>query len=117
MRHVVDEHDSPDQIPLSEAVLLVLVSLAEGPRHGYAILKDIQNLSNNRVKLSTGTLYGALRRLLEDCWIERFEEEQASRGRHAYRLTSTGRRVLSAEVTRLKGLARVATIRLSEGNA
>ena len=50
---------------LSEPVLLVLLSLAEQPRHGYSILKDVESMSDGRVLLSTGTLYGALQRLLE----------------------------------------------------
>src|SRR5208283_1181978 len=99
--------------PLSEAVLLILLSLAEQPRHGYSILKDVEEMSDGRVTLSTGTLYGALRRLLEDGWIERFEEENSSRGRQAYRLTPAGRRNLQAEASRLKHLARVATLRVA----
>ena len=46
---------------VTEPVLLILTSLADQPRHGYALMKDIQTLSNGRVRLSTGTLYGALR--------------------------------------------------------
>src|SRR5438093_4946802 len=72
---------------ITEPVLLILLSLAEQPRHGYAILQDAERMSQGRVQLSTGTLYGALRRLLEDQWIERFEEKDSSRGRQAYRLT------------------------------
>jgi hypothetical protein len=50
-------------LPVTEPVLLVLLSLAEQPRHGYSILKDVERMSCGRVMLSTGTLYGALRRL------------------------------------------------------
>jgi DNA-binding PadR family transcriptional regulator len=64
------------------------------------------------VVLSTGTLYGALRRLLGHGWIERFEEEESSRDRHAYRLTADGRRFLHAEVARMKGLTHLAAIRM-----
>jgi len=67
---------SPGAAPLSEPVLLILLSLAEQPRHGYSILKDVEEISQGRVALSTGTLYGALRRLLDDRWIERFEEQE-----------------------------------------
>jgi DNA-binding PadR family transcriptional regulator len=63
---------------LTEPVLLILLSLAEQPRHGYSILKDVEEMSDGRVTLSTGTLYGALRRLLDDGWIQRFEEEDSS---------------------------------------
>ena len=61
-------------LPVTEPVLLILLSLAEQPRHGYSILKDVQEMSNGQVTLSTGTLYGALRRLLQDGWIERFRD-------------------------------------------
>jgi DNA-binding PadR family transcriptional regulator len=100
-----------ERLPLSEPVLLILLSLAGQPRHGYSILKDVETMSDGRVVLSTGTLYGALRRLLEDRWIERFEEEASSRGRQAYRLTSQGRRNLQAEVNRMKQLTRLAGLR------
>jgi DNA-binding PadR family transcriptional regulator len=102
-----------ESLPLTEPVLLILMSLAGEPRHGYSILKDIQRMSDGRVILSTGTLYGALRRLLDDEWIERFEEVESSRGRQAYRLTSHGRRNLQLEVDRMKHLTRLATLRVA----
>ncbi|HEX2663394.1 MAG TPA: helix-turn-helix transcriptional regulator [Candidatus Acidoferrum sp.] len=98
---------------LSEPVLLILLSLAEQPRHGYAILQDAERISNGRVRLSTGTLYGALGRLLEDKWIERFKEQDRSRGRQAYRLTDEGRRNLQIEVSRLRHLARLGALRVA----
>ena len=103
--------------PLTEPVLLILLSLAEEPRHGYAILKDVEEMSNGRVKLSTGTLYGALCRLLEDGWIERFKEQDASRGRQAYCLSRAGRRNLQVEVSRLKQLSRLASLRVARKEA
>lgn len=99
--------------PLSEPVLLILLSLADQPRHGYSILKDVEQMSVGRVVLSTGTLYGALRRLLDDEWIERLEEEDTPRGRQAYRLTSRGRRNLQLEVSRIKHLTRLASLRVA----
>lgn len=102
-----------ESLPLSEPVLLILLSLAGQPQHGYAILKDVERMSSGRVILSTGTLYGALRRLLEDDWIERFEEEETSRGRQAYRLTSQGHSNLQAEIDRMKNLTRLATLRVA----
>ncbi|HYL82614.1 MAG TPA: helix-turn-helix transcriptional regulator [Candidatus Angelobacter sp.] len=102
---------------ISEPVLLILLSLAERPRHGYAILQDTERMSGGRVRVSTGTLYGALRRLLEDKWIERFAEKDNSRGKQAYRLTPAGRRNLQAEVSRLKQLARVAAVRMAAKEA
>ena len=102
-----------ESLPMSEPVLLILLSLAGQPRHGYAILQDTEKMSGGRVRLSTGTLYGALRRLLEDGWIERFQEEDNSRGKQAYRLSPLGRRNLQREVSRLKHLTRVAGLRVA----
>lgn len=107
-----------DQGPLTEATLLILFSLAPGPQHGYAILKDVAAFSDNRVRLSTGTLYGALNRLLEQGWIERVDDEESAatkRPRKAYQLTGTGRAVLNGEVTRLKRLVALAQLRQLEG--
>jgi DNA-binding PadR family transcriptional regulator len=108
---------APDSKPLSEPVLLILLSLADTPRHGYALLKDIETLSRGRVRLSTGTLYGALRRLLEDRWIERFAQEDTSREKQAYRLTSAGRAQLECELDRMKQLTRAAGARLKAREA
>jgi len=102
-----------EQLPLTEPVLMVLLSLAEQPRHGYSIIKDIEQMSEGRVMLSTGTLYGALQRLLERGWIERFEEEEASRDRRAYRLTALGRRNLKQEFERMRSLTRLGSLRIS----
>jgi DNA-binding PadR family transcriptional regulator len=117
MRHIVDRHDAKENKPLTEPVFLILTSLAGQPRHGYALLQDIQSLSNERVILSTGTLYGALRRLLEDGLIERFEQEDRSREKQAYRLTLQGLQLLQAEVERMRQLTRVATARMKESEA
>jgi|SRR5579871_1432687 len=103
MRHVT---------PLSEPVLLILLSLADRPRHGYALLKEIEELSRGRVRLSTGTLYGALRRLREDRWIAPFEQPDTSRDKQAYMLTAEGRKQMEGELERMKELTRAASLRL-----
>jgi len=102
---------------MTEPVLLILTSLADQPRHGYALLKDIESLSGGRVRMSTGTLFGALPRLLEDGWIERFELEDTSRQKQAYRLTAFGRRQLQQELDRMKQLTRAGFARLRAGEA
>jgi DNA-binding PadR family transcriptional regulator len=113
MRHVVEQPDAEQAAgPLTEPVLLILTSLVDQPRHGYALIKDIEVLSGGRVRLSTGTLYGALRRLLEGGWIERFKQEDKSRDKQAYRLTSAGRTQLDLELDRMKQLTRAAAARL-----
>ena len=111
MRHGEEQTDQSSR-PLTEPVLLILLSLADKPRHGYALMKDIETLSAGRVRMTTGTLYGALRRLLEDAWIERFDQEDTSRENQAYRLTSVGRRQMAAELDRMKQLTRAAAARL-----
>ena len=116
MRHVVTQ-DDPETKPLTEPVLLILTSLAAHPRHGYALIKDIQLLSGGRVRMSTGTLFGALRRLLEDGWIERFEQEDTSRQKQAYRLTAAGRRQLQVELKRMQELTRAGFARLKAAEA
>ena len=102
-----------ETLPLTEPVLLILLSLAGQAQHGYSILKDVEQMSGGRVVLSTGTLYGALRRLLDEDWIERLEEKDTPRGRQTYRLTSTGRRNLQLEVSRLKHITRLASLRVA----
>jgi DNA-binding PadR family transcriptional regulator len=106
-----------ESLVLTEPVLLVLLSLAEQPRHGYSILKDVERMSSRRVVLSTGTLYGALRRLLGRGWIERFEEDDSPRDRRAYRLTSRGRRYLQVEVERMRHLTKLASLRIERKEA
>lgn len=108
-----------DYLPLQEATTLILLCLAEGPRHGYAILKEVEALSQGRVLFSTGTLYGALARLLDQGLVERVEEAEAATGRprKSYRLTSLGRGVLAAETQRLEALTHMARIRLAGGAA
>lgn len=106
-----------ETLPLTEPVLLILLSLAEEPRHGYSILKDVEQMSDGRVCLSTGTLYGALRRLLEDDWIQRVDQKDTSRGKQAYRLTARGRRNLQFEVDRMKQLTRLASLRVAAKEA
>jgi DNA-binding PadR family transcriptional regulator len=111
MRHVARNVEGEFK-PLSTPVLLILTSLADHPRHGYALIQDIEQLSRGRVRMSTGTLFGALRRLLEDGWIERFEQEDTSRQKQAYRLTGAGRRQLELELDRMKQLTRAGLARL-----
>jgi DNA-binding PadR family transcriptional regulator len=117
MRHVDTRRDAEAPKALTEPVLLILISLADQPRHGYALMKDIESLSDGRVRLSTGTLYGALRRMLEELWIERFAQDDTSREKQAYRLTEAGRRQLVQELDRMKQLTHAASFRLRHSEA
>lgn len=110
---------SEAHLPLQEATFFILLSLAPGPAHGYAIMQEVSALSDGRVRLSTGTLYGALKRMLDQDWIERFDEPGAAQGgreRKAYRLTDLGRRLLEAETARMRSLVAAAR-RRSAGTA
>ena len=108
-------------LPLTESTFYILLSLSSEPRHGYRIMKDVEGLSDERITLSTGTLYGALRRLLERGWIERITEDHKGklnegRNRKSYALTQYGRQVLDAEVHRLRKLVRLAGLRQAESS-
>jgi DNA-binding PadR family transcriptional regulator len=105
------------QLPLREPTFYILLSLSPGPKHGYAILKEAEKLSEGCVKLSTGTLYGAIKRLLDRGWIRRVDDplpNGTERERKAYQLTELGRQVLNAEIARLEKLISVAQIQTAE---
>jgi PadR family transcriptional regulator, regulatory protein PadR len=105
--------------PLSESTFYILISLAPGKKHGYAILKDVTALSEGSVTLSISTLYTALGRLLDQGVIERVDsdpdESPQHKPRKEYILTEHGRQVLAADTQRMKSLLRVAHLRLGEG--
>jgi DNA-binding PadR family transcriptional regulator len=108
---------TPNALPLTETTLLILLSLSPGPKHGYAIMKEVETLSDGRVRLSTGTLYGALKRLLdEDCIVRADDPEPngSDRERKVYTLTDNGQHILRAEVDRLRKLVSVASLRVVE---
>ena len=112
--------DPISYLPLTEPSFYILLSLAPGKKHGYAILKDVKELSRERVNLSTSTLYTAVGRLLDQELIERLSDE--SNGgpglpRKSYALTDLGRRVLEAETVRLQGMVREALPRLRQEDA
>jgi len=104
----MDTTNSSDISPLSETTLYILVSLTHGPLHGYAIAKEVQAMSENRVILSVSTLYTTLKRLLEDGWIERVGEDpqpdEGGRPRKVYTLTERGQRIIGLEKKRLRAL-------------
>ena len=96
--------NTDDFLPLQEPTFYILLSLRGGEKHGYAILKDVAEMSGEQVKLSTGTLYGALYRFLDQGLIEQIEPEDEARGKKVYRLTPSGLEVFEAEVGRMKHL-------------
>ncbi len=92
--------------PLSEQTYFILLSLASAPKHGYAIIKEVQDLSDGRVVLSVSTLYSTLKRLLDDGWIGLVEKPsiKSQRPRKIYELNGLGSDILRTEVQRLEGL-------------
>ena len=87
---------------LTEAVYYILLSLVE-PMHGYGIMQNVEELSNHRVKLAAGTLYGAINTLLEKGWITALPGEKDSRKKE-YVITDAGKCILRTEYERLKEL-------------
>ena len=110
-------NDLLTHLPLREPTFYILLSLSPGPKHGYAILKNVEELSEGSVLLGTGTLYGAIKRLLDRSWIRRVNDpipNGTDRERKSYDLTELGRRVLNAEIARLQKLVSVAQIQTAE---
>ncbi len=99
--------------PLREPTYFVLASLLDGALHGYAIIKRAEELSEGRVRMTAGTLYGALDRLADEALVEVEREEVVQgRPRRYYRLTAIGADRLSAEATRLSAAVRVVADRV-----
>jgi DNA-binding PadR family transcriptional regulator len=97
------KRDPQTLLPLTPAMFYVLVALADGQIHGYAIIKDVETLTNGSVRLSTGTLYGIMKRLLGEGLIrESGASGKEDERRRSYDLTPFGREVARAEAARLE---------------
>jgi DNA-binding PadR family transcriptional regulator len=94
--------ESQERGALTEAVFYILLSLYK-PLHGYGIMQNVKELSNERVILGAGTLYGALNTLLEKNWIKYIDAERDSRKKE-YEITSLGKKIVSGEIVRLEEL-------------
>ena len=94
--------DPQAQLPLSPPMFHVLLSLSQGDRHGYLIMKEVEQRTGGAVRLSTGTLYGIVKRLLDSGMVTEVATDDARR--RAYRLTAFGRAVARAEAERLESL-------------
>jgi len=95
------------QSPMTPAMFQVLLALADGDKHGYGILKEVTEQSNGEVQLSTGTLYGIIKRLLVTGMIQEVRKpsiKQDDPRRRYYRLTEDGRKTAVAEARRLEKL-------------
>src|SRR5919201_3826626 len=96
-------------LPLTPAVFYILFVLAEGEKHGYAIMKEVENVSGGQFTMGPGTLYATIQRLLELGLIEETSTASASeRRRRCYRLSRMGRKGFEAELNRMESLVRSA---------
>jgi DNA-binding PadR family transcriptional regulator len=97
---------------VSMSAFHILLALADGERHGYAITREVAEETSGEVKLGPGTLYRMLKQLLDDEWIVEVEGADADDPRRRYyRLTPRGRRVAQAEALRLANVVRIARSR------
>lgn len=113
-----------DLLPLTVPVYYTLLALADAERHGYAIITEVEARTEGAVRLRTGTLYTAVRRMLEQGLVEESDErpdpEIDDERRRYYRITDHGREVLAAEVARLEqmvALARAKKVPVGRGGA
>ena len=93
-------------LPLAPAFLHILIALGDGERHGYSIMQDVADRTAGRVRMSPGTLYGSIKRMLVEGLIEELTTGAAGADerRRFYRITKFGRRVAAAEADRLMSL-------------
>jgi DNA-binding PadR family transcriptional regulator len=106
------ERDPHDLLPLPPAQLHILLALADGDKHGYAVMSEVERMTDGEVSMGPGTLYGAIKRMLNADLIEesdnRPDPELDDERRRYYRVTGYGARVLTAELARLEQLVRAA---------
>jgi len=109
------QQDPTDHLPLTPAVLHILLALADEERHGYGIMLEIERRTKGSFRPGPGTLYGTIKRLLSSRLIEetgeRPDPDLDDERRRYYRLTPLGRRVLEAEVARLQQVVGVAKLK------
>ena len=108
--HAFDPHDP---LPLGAATFYILLALAGGERHGYAISKEVEEQTGGTVKLGPATLYRSIKQLTTDGWIAEIDGNDGDdrERRRTYRLTTRGRRIAQAEAERLDALVAVARTR------
>ena len=103
------KRDPAPCLPLTPAAFHVLLALADGPKHGYLVMKEVEERTGGEVRLSTGTLYGLIKRFLDDeLIVELPPEGDSDERRRPYKLTPFGRQVARAEALRLEQLVTAA---------
>jgi DNA-binding PadR family transcriptional regulator len=104
-------YNPPDQ-PLTPAVFHILMALADGEKHGYSIMKDVERQTGGRLRVGPGTLYGSIKRMLVSGFIEESDERPDpaidDERRRYYRISGMGRKVLVSESERLDLAVRTA---------
>lgn len=96
-------------VPLTEAIFYILLAVRK-PNHGYGIIQEVEQLTNGRVVLGAGTLYGAIQTLVKKNWIHIYSEDTESRKKKEYLITEEGKAVFAAETARLKELLHNASL-------
>lgn len=96
-------------LPLTEALFYILLAVRK-PNHGYGITQEVEELTNGRVTLGPGTLYGAIQSLVKKDWIAIYSEDTESRKKKEYLITETGKAVFEAERERLNELLKNAEL-------
>ncbi|MGB3633040.1 MAG: PadR family transcriptional regulator [Rubrobacteraceae bacterium] len=103
-----EERKPEDQLPLTPAVLNILLSLASEERHGYGIMQEVEQRTDGKMKLGPGTLYRSIKQMLSAGLIEESDErpdpDLDDQRRRYYRFTSFGQRVATAELERLESI-------------
>ena len=109
---MVHDPSPEDLLPLQPAVFHILVALADRDRHGYSIMQDVAARTNNQLRMSPGTLYGSIKRMLAQGLIEELRDApdpaDDDERRRYYRITRFGRRVAAADAARLESVLRQA---------
>src|SRR5918994_6259531 len=100
------EQEAHALLPLAPAFFHILIALGDGERHGYSVMQDVAQRTGGRVRMSPGTLYGSIKRMLEEGLIEELTTGAAGADerRRFYRITRFGRRVAAGEAERLISL-------------
>ena len=106
---------SEKETPLTEAFFYILLSLRK-PNHGYGIIQEVEHLTNGRVVLGPGTLYGALQTMQKRDWIRIYSQDTESRKKKEYIITDVGKTAFEAEKSRLEELLSNAEL-MEEGAA
>jgi DNA-binding PadR family transcriptional regulator len=111
-------NDARRLLPLSPAVLYVLLAVSSGPKHGYAIMQETGALSNGSFRMGPGTLYSTIQKLVGlELLSEKTDDAAEDSRRRYYELTDGGRILLETDVARMKQAVTMANLRLTPGTA